>query len=777
MKQVTLIFGLLLLSIIGYSQIDNSKISPVLKDNTTTYDSKDMVIVFSGDVQKFIEENDLHLSKNHIDGLPFIVVTDPLNKVLNLSKRVDVINVDLYDDRVYPLNYEANNLSRSNYVRSLYGLDGSGVVVGIGDGGELGDHIDFGTRVINKARGTYTSFGQHPDQISGTVGGSGNIDYRNAGIAPNITLITQKVSLINFYANQYYDEHNMTITNNSYGSSFNCRYNGIYNYSSMTLDKQLRENPELLFVFAAGNSGHGTCSPYPPGYNTVLRYYQASKNVLTVGSANKDHTIWSRSSRGPTKDGRIKPEVVATGSGVTSTGRTYNYLSGTGTSVSCATTSGSLALLSQRYRGRNMEQNPSGALLKAVMCNSARDLGLDGPDFTYGFGLINNHRAVNVIDNQQYFEGTIIDSNADSYTVKVPYNCKRVKIMLYWADTEANPFPDKALINDLDLVVKYGESVFYPLVPSILPEEADHPAIEGVDSVNNIEQIVLDNVVGNLNVFVKGSYVESKSQDYVVTYDFIYDDVTLTFPTIHDKLDVNESYTIEWDADENNDCDFTLSYHLLSDADEWYVVDSMIPANYRQYDVIIPDRAGEIVEFKIEKNDRNVYDFTSAQLSNKITGLYYKPVCDGEGVELAWDDLPDVEKYVIYSYDGDVMVPVTSVADNGIFLKTDEILDLAEPWLAVSGVTINGIETNRTVAINTELDYEPCASLRQLSKLPDVNNIKHTLVYDITGRYIDRLTSTALENFFIEDISPGMYITITEYNDGSSVTQKLFVVK
>ena len=85
-------------------------------------------------------------------------------------------------------------------------LDGEGVVVGVGDGGELGSHIDFDDRVINKASGTYSSFGDHGDHVAGIIGGAGHIDPRHRGVAPASTIITQKTGSITFYAESYFKD-------------------------------------------------------------------------------------------------------------------------------------------------------------------------------------------------------------------------------------------------------------------------------------------------------------------------------------------------------------------------------------------------------------------------------------------------------------------------------------------------------------------------------------------------------------------------------------------
>ena len=215
----------------------------------------------------------------------------------------------------------------------------------------------------------------------------------------------------------------------------------------------MREFPNLLHVFAAGNSGYSVCGSYAAGYKSVLRYYQSAKNVLTVGNAKQDRTLNGGSSKGPVSDGRLKPEIVGIGSTVMSTGRNYDYFSSTGTSMASPSVTGTLALVNERYKQLNAGQKAEGALIKAVACNTADDEGNIGPDYAYGFGIINGKRAVEVLENTQYEKAVLSDGENHTVTINVPAGMGQVKVMLYWHDKEAPAYPTKALINDLDLTV------------------------------------------------------------------------------------------------------------------------------------------------------------------------------------------------------------------------------------------------------------------------------------------------------------------------------------
>ena len=77
----------------------------------------------------------------------------------------------------------------------------------------------------------------------------------------------------------------MPLTNNSYyNGDAGCPGEGDYNVLSYYVDSQMLGYPKLLHVFAAGNDGYITCSPYPFGYATIKSGFQTGKNILTVGS-------------------------------------------------------------------------------------------------------------------------------------------------------------------------------------------------------------------------------------------------------------------------------------------------------------------------------------------------------------------------------------------------------------------------------------------------------------------------------------------------------------
>jgi subtilisin family serine protease len=171
------------------------------------------------------------------------------------------------------------------------------------------------------------------------------------------------------------------------------------------------------------------------GFHTVLGSYQAAKNSIVVGNTSNDGTLFHTSSRGPVKDGRIKPEICALGDAVASsvgpTPSGYDYA--WGTSMASPAVAGGLTLLYQRYKelsGNN--SNPESGLMKALVCNGARDLGNPGPDYTYGFGWLNLLRSVDMLENNHYVISSVATAGNNSHTITVPANTAQLKVMLYW---------------------------------------------------------------------------------------------------------------------------------------------------------------------------------------------------------------------------------------------------------------------------------------------------------------------------------------------------------
>ena len=623
------------------------------------------------------------------------------NKVEAIAKESLITFIDVVTPPVEKLMNEVRSLQQVNFVNAANGknLNGAGVTMGIGDGGELGNHLDFEGRIINHANGHYASFGDHGDHVAGIAGGSGILNPRHRGIASLAELVIQKTSLITLYSPDYYADHNMTLTNNSYGTSFNCDLNGTYNYTSQTLDIQLRDYPEILHVFAAGNSGTQTCAPFPAGFNTLLRYYQSAKNVLTVGNVNTNRIIKSNSSRGPALDGRLKPEICGIGSSVMSTGRTFNYKNKSGTSMASPAVMGTLALFTESYKLEHSGNNPPSGLLKAIACNTADDLGNVGPDYTYGYGLINARRGVETIENGYHFTSAVSDGNSNTHTITVPSGMKQVKVMLYWHDKEAETYPDVALVNNLDMVMTSPSSTDYlPWVLDPTPTNVDNLATRQVDDLNNIEQVTLDNPAsGNYTITISGTEIPFGPQDYFLVYEFVTDDVILTSPLGGETFTPGINELIQWDVDACNTSTFTVKYSI-DGGSNWTVLDNNVGADERFYNWTVPMSFTENAFVSVSKNNGSSDDENDVAfniLDQPI--ITVQPACFGK-VQIDWNAVAGADLYEVLMFDGTEMVSLDTTSSLEFLLEDASLIIGEQYWFSIVPKTTSGKYGTRAVA-------------------------------------------------------------------------------
>ncbi|HET7897528.1 MAG TPA: S8 family serine peptidase, partial [Flavisolibacter sp.] len=451
-----------------------------------------------------------------------------------------------------PLNYNSRTGARANVLNASvadggYGLNGEGVVVGHGDNADLQSHADFFGRFVNRNASPANAHGIH---TAGTLAGAGNINELYRGYAPKASLISQAFSNILDNAANYVQEYNMVITSNSYGDIIGCEYDGTYDLTSRILDQQALDLPYLTQVFAAGNSGNSTCAPYPAGYRTVLGGYQSAKNTVTVGATSDSGLVAGFSSRGPVKDGRVKPDITAMGQAVFSSWPGNTYWTNNGTSMAAPAVSGGLALLYQRYRQLNGGADPKNALMKTLLCNGAMDRGSAGPDFQYGFGWMNLLRSVEMLNAGHYISGNSTNGNTSTHSITVPAGTALLKVLLYWNDLPASVISTKNLVNDLDL------EVLDPSGNTVLPKILDttinalgNTAANGEDHVNNMEQVIINTpVAGTYTIRVKGTTVTNAQQEYFVAYDPVPVQLKLTAPAGGMALVPGETTKISWES-------------------------------------------------------------------------------------------------------------------------------------------------------------------------------------------------------------------------------------
>ena len=683
-------------------------------------------------ITSFLQANNATLVKQVSKGQ--VVVFNLLaDKVSSLLEEPFIQNIEFEEEEVKALNYENKSIQGAHFVHrnSVPGmeLDGDGIVIGVGDGGQLGEHIDFDDKLLFETNDYAQNFGDHGDHVSGTIASKGNLDPRQEGFAPKASLLIEKTSSIIYASQDFHDNYGMVLTNNSYGSSFDCETNGAYNYTSFTLDKQLRDMPNLMHVFAAGNNGSATCDGFPQGYSTVLKYYGSAKNVLTVGSVDEGLSLASSSSKGPAKDGRIKPEICGVGVNVLSNGRDNNYMSMSGTSMAAPSVTGSMALMYQKYEQHNGDV-ARGDLMKAIICNSADDLGVAGPDYRYGFGLVNTYRAIKTIEEERFLMASVENSQKSNHIVTVPAGLDEAKFMLYWNDKEVTAGPERALVNNLDIeIIAPNGEVILPWVLNHTSANVDEPAKRGVDMINNIEQVSIQNpIAGEYTIVVKGIEVPFGAQDFVIAYDLIQEEILLTYPAGSESLVPDEKYTVSWMANRDNQNSFKLEVSL-DDGNSWNMIVDEIPAAHRTYEWRIPSVISQNAKVRVSINNTNLTH--NNEIDFNILGKPFEvkaiPVCK-ETIRLAWKEEDTADKYVIYMLkDGEMeIVGETSQKHWDVEFPFEENKAY---WFSVANKMNLGSIGERTIAIPSASRFGWECDRENDGKLIDIYGINNGREY------------------------------------------------
>jgi Subtilase family/Secretion system C-terminal sorting domain len=608
------------------------------------------------------------------------------------------------------LNNKSTVNARANVLRSSLpggrNLRGEGVMVGIGDDSDPLRHIDLTGRVINRVAIGGDFHGVH---VQGIFGGAGNIEEKFTGYAPKVNIIAQAFSNILAYAPAYVQDYGMVITNNSYGNIINdCSSFGTYSLYSRILDQQAFDLPQLQNVFAAGNSGGLTCSPYPAKFKTVLGDYQSAKNVIVVGNTTELGIISGSSSRGPVKDGRIKPEISTQGTQVVSTfpGNAYSFNSGT--SMSSPAVAGGLSLLYQRYRQLHSNANPKNGLMKALLCNGATDIGNSGPDYTYGFGWMNLLRSVKMLEQNNYFNDSVANSNTNTHSITVPANTAQLKVMLYWNDPAAAVLATQTLVNDLDLeVVDPSAITNLPKLLDTIPANVNNTAGTGADHINNIEQVVINNpAAGTYSIKVKGTAVtQNPRQEYFLVYDTIPVSTTLTYPIGGEHLKENDSIYISWDSWGDPANTFTIEYSK-DNGSSWITIDNNVAAGLRQLKWFLPSTdTTDKAKIRITRNGTAMRSTSEAfTIIGVPTVTLSATQCEGY-FSIHWTGISGATDYEVMRLQGDEMVSVTTTTDTVYTfsgLSKDSVY-----WVSVRS-RLNGNSGRRATAISRQPNNGTC---------------------------------------------------------------------
>jgi serine protease AprX len=461
----------------------------------------------------------LNVSRNKIR------LTTQRSRLKDLAAIDEVRNIEPYiAPRLF--NNIARGILKADDVQSGGSLEGDGQVIAVADTGfDKGltndVHPAFTGRVIKLYAlgrpGDASDPDGHGTHVAGSVLGDGVMQDGTVvrGTAPKAQLIFQSVldsggrlgglptDLHDLFAPTYQDD-GVRIHSNSWGSPAS----GAYTSSSSEVDDFVWNHRDFVICFAAGNDGRDSQGRGVIDSGSVGSPATA-KNCITVGAcennrpnfplpgspsqsllygngwpqdfpanpihpdpvANEPSGMAAFSSRGPTTNGRVRPDVLAPGTAVLST--RSRVATGTGwgpssdplfffdggTSMATPLVAGCAAVVRQYLQSKGVA-NPSAALVKAILINGAgiipgqyvpSEVG-PPPDTSQGFGRADLLSTVNPAAQSQsivfYDENTALDTG-QAQTVYTGPVAKMAKVTLVWSDPAG-----EALQNDLDLVLQ-----------------------------------------------------------------------------------------------------------------------------------------------------------------------------------------------------------------------------------------------------------------------------------------------------------------------------------
>ncbi|HFD39337.1 MAG TPA: hypothetical protein ENJ31_05755, partial [Anaerolineae bacterium] len=372
----------------------------------------------------------------------FVRVQLPVAALAPAARLDEVLWIEPYREPELLNDVGGGQIMRADEIRADLGLYGSGQTVAVCDtgldtGNETTLSADFKPQFVKAyalGRPTLNDWSDnngHGTHVAGSVLGNGTLsgsdpsahDYSGsfAGVAPEASLVFQSVEdalgrlggipadLADLFTPPYND--GARIHTNSWGAPVA----GAYTNDSAMVDSFTWNHPDMFILYAAGNEGTDANADGVVDLD-ALDSPGTAKNALTVGAsenlrptlnvtwgggwpddytanpirddllADDDNGMAAFSSRGPTDDGRIKPDITAPGTFIVSA-RSHDPAAGTGwgvynddylymggTSMATPLTAGAAAIVREWLTEQRGVSSPSGALMKAVLLNGAADM-------------------------------------------------------------------------------------------------------------------------------------------------------------------------------------------------------------------------------------------------------------------------------------------------------------------------------------------------------------------------------------------------------------------
>jgi serine protease AprX len=370
-----------------------------------TFQSQDQ----SNNLQKVKNKIPAFAPKHVYQNLPFVSANLTKEQIKKLADIPQVVQVE-YDEPIRAFSNSANYWYGTYKARTDFGVTGdrdgqpniyskTDATIAIIDSGIDPNHVDLKGKIIgwkdfvNNRSTPYDDFG-HGTHVAGIAAGTGKGNPIYSGVAPGASLVGIKV--LNEYGkssmSRVAEGIDWAITNkNTYGIDIiNLSVGTDYSSDGTDVASQAVNRAHeagILVVVAAGNNGPDQQTIGSPG---------AATHAFTIGSmadpdpSNRGFFLANSSSRGPTKDGRTKPDIVAPGYNITApkANSTNGYVTHSGTSMSTPFVAGTAALIHDANPSLTPDQ------IKSIIISTAVNFGPVGQDIDYGFGNLRGYEAI-----------------------------------------------------------------------------------------------------------------------------------------------------------------------------------------------------------------------------------------------------------------------------------------------------------------------------------------------------------------------------------------------
>lgn len=536
---------------IGLFQLGHAQESSTFKGSFLKIDSTS-VITLKLNSRKEFDHFVLNNKSKIVGSYPRlnIIAYRPENELNSLSPSIRAL--DIYQDlrlesNLSNPNFHINNIRTAQDSFPLY-FELSNYVY-LKEFSPLPHDIDLYDKIVETSLSSSLK-DVHANDMSTIICGLGNSSLRNRGVAFKNSIFTTGLQSLLPDPDDLISDYPIKIQNHSYGVEIE----NYYGLEAEAYDDATFYRKQFLPIFSVGNSGEKptTSGSYinTMGYATLTGNFKQCKNCLTVGAINESYDALAISSKGPAYDGRIKPELVA--------------YAKDGTSSSAALVSGSAAVLQSILEKNGIV--PSNPLIRALLIGGANDLGDPGPDFIYGFGNLDLFTSIQLIEKENFIASTLSDTIA-VHALTVPKDIASVKITLTWLDKPNSSGSQKALTENLNLIVKNKTDTHFPSYPVTLKsnENLTFSTLTGIDSLNTIEQITIENPLsgGYLIEVFHNSYIDPI--DYAITYNFKKKKSFTWLSPTSDYINEEDEIFAKWSSTYDTSPEIQYRY----DADQW----------------------------------------------------------------------------------------------------------------------------------------------------------------------------------------------------------------